>query len=164
MSGKVSDIRSRGEGQVAERRRGGGDPEEDAEFRKTLREVLDFVTPNLGKRERQQYEDAKIRALGGQVDARQKMPYCLLKKQMKHSEEKRKEKLEEEKQLGVSMSASGHRTGWEVDKLLRKKKEMLKDKKRRREDKFLSVGMGAKEKGGMAMIPKKAIKAMAYRG
>merc|ERR1712054_189572 len=92
------------------------DPEEDAEFRKTLREVLEFVTPQLGKRERQQYEEAKIRALGGTIDTRQKMPYNLLKKQQKRHDERRKEKLEEEKTLGVSMSVSGHRMGFEVDK------------------------------------------------
>merc|ERR1712046_369100 len=92
MSGKVSDIRSHGAQSPAVGRKSGGDPEEDAEFRKTLRDVLEFVTPQLGKRERQQYEEAKLRALGGQVDARLKRPYNLLKQDAKRLAAKRHEK------------------------------------------------------------------------
>lgn len=158
MSGKVSDIRSHGQAPSQQKRY--ADPEEDAEFRNTLREVLEFVTPNLGKRERQQYEDAKIRALGGTVDARQKMPYNVLKRQAKRHDEARAEKLEEEKVLGVSMSANSHRMGFEVDRVLRKKKEMLKEKKKRQEDGFLRLGMGARETPGMATFSKTAVRAM----
>merc|ERR1711865_880526 len=117
-------------------------------------------TPQLGKRERQQYEEAKIRALGGTVDARQKMPYSLLKKQAKKHEAVRQEKLEEEKHLGVSMSANNHRMGFEIDKVLKNKKEMLKEKKKRQEDGFLRIGMGAREKGGMATLSKSAIRSL----
>jgi len=159
MSGKVSDIRSKGIEPPKKRGGGGGaDPEEDAEFRKTLREVLDYVTPQLGKQERRQYEQAKIRALGGQLDERPKRPLNLLKKDAKRFAAKREEILEEEKHLGVSMSASKHRGRYEVDKLLKEKKEMLRDKKRRREDghNINALGLGAKEKFGMATISKGA--------
>merc|ERR1712224_1106703 len=122
-----------------------GDIEEDAEFKKTLREVLDFVTPQLGKQERMQYEEAKLRALGGTLDRRQKQPYNLFQQDQKRRDAKRAKVVENEKYLGVSMSA---RSGQEVDKILRKKKEALKEKKRRREDGFLRLGMGAKESRG----------------
>lgn len=161
MSGKVSDIRSPGQAPPKPRKTPKqDDPEEDEEFKKTLREVLDYVVPQLGKRERKQYEDAKIRALGGQADAPQKMPYALLKKQQKKNEVERQEKLEEEKQLGVSLSANSHRRSHEVDKLLKNKKEMIKEKKKRKDDNFLSLGGGAREKGGMATFSKTAIRGL----
>lgn len=162
MSGNVADIRSKGGPKTTAKRH--GDPEEDAEFRKTLRDVLEYVTPQLGKQERRQYEQAKIRALGGQIDERPKRPLNLLKQDAKIFERKRTAKLEEEKHLGVSMSASKHRGRYEVDKLLKEKKEMLKDKKRRREDGFLRLGLGAKENRGMAIISKGAIRKYAGRG
>jgi len=165
MSGKVAKIHAHslpsaqhGHG----RRRHGGDDDMETEFRSTLRDVIDFVTPQLGKRERKQYEEAKIRALGGTVDPRPKTPYALLQKQLKGHQEKRRRLLEEEKVLGVSMSANQHRPGWAVDKLLKKKKEAIKDKRRRREDRFLDIGMGAREKRGMAVIPNGALRK--YRG
>lgn len=133
MSGKVSEIRSRGPNSVGKGSRG-GQSEEDREFRQTLREVLDFVTPQLGKEEQRQYEDAKIRALGGTVEKRNKMPYRLLQIKQKERTEQRRQQLQEEKYLGVSMSANQYRNGREVDKLLKQKKEMIKEKKRRRED------------------------------
>merc|ERR1712098_141502 len=94
------------------------------------REVLDYVTPQLGKHERRQYEEAKIRALGG------------------------------EKTLGVSTSVSSHRKQWAVDRKIKIKKEALKEKKRRREDGLLRIGLGAKESRGMAVISNRALKGL----
>lgn len=162
MSGKVSQIRSKaasGGGRSGH----AGQSEEDREFRQTLREVLDFVTPQLGKEEQRQYEDAKIRALGGTVEKRNKMPYRLLQIKQKERAEERRKQLEEEKYLGVSMSANQHRNGREVDKLLRQKKEAIKEKKRRREDGLLRLGMGARESRGMAIISSSALRARGKR-
>lgn len=163
MSGKVADIRA---GARKEERRGKGTPpsEETELFKKTLREVLDWVTPQLGKNEQRQYEEARLRALGGTLEKRVKTPYNLLQQQRKAAEEKRQKILQEEEVLGVSMSASKHRAGWAVDKLLKKKKEDLKDKKRWREDGLLRLGMGAYEKRGMAVIPQRALRAVQSKG
>jgi len=162
MSGKVSEIRSKG-ASGAGKSLHGGQSEEDREFRQTLREVLDFVTPKLGKEEQRQYEEAKIRALGGTVEKRNKMPYRLLQIKQKERAEQRRQQLEEEKYLGVSMSANQHRNGREVDKLLRQKKEAIKEKKRRREDGLLRLGMGARESRGMAIISSSALRARGKR-
>ncbi|CAK0876912.1 unnamed protein product [Prorocentrum cordatum] len=133
------------------------DPEEDAEFKRTLRQVLDFVTPQLGNAERRHYEEAKIRALGGTLEKRQKMPYKTLQVVQKKQEAKRQAALEEEKILGVSTSASAHRSVYAEDKAQRKRKEMAKEKRRRQQDGIMRLGMGAKEKGGLAVLPRSAV-------
>merc|ERR1712203_1047339 len=115
MSGKVADIRA-GPQEPTRRRKGkGGDVEDTDEFKKTLREVLDFVTPELSKERRQEMEKARIMALGGTRDRGLKTPYNVLQKERKVAEEKRKKILAEEQYLGVSMSTSKHRKGWAVD-------------------------------------------------
>jgi len=160
MSGKVSSIRakkSEDDVQGGSRKRGGERTAEDAEFQKTLRDVLHYVTPLLGKRERQQYEDSKIRALGGKIE-KQKMPYRRFQEEIKINKQKRERLVEEDKLAGVEMSANAYKASWVVDSVLKKKKEALKDKKKRREDGFLRLGLGARERGGMATIPKAAIK------
>jgi hypothetical protein len=157
MSGKVSDIHGKAS-TLEGRGRNGRDREEEREFNKTLREVLDFVTPQLGKQERRQFEEQKIRALGGTLEKRQKMPYQKLQADRKQADVTRKRKVEEEKTLGVSMSVNKHRKQWAVDRLQKQKKEEIKDKKRRREDGLLRLGLGARESRGMAIIPQKALK------
>lgn len=162
MSGKVSSIRmqkSEEDVQGGSKKRGGERTAEDAEFQKTLRDVLHYVTPLLGKRERQQYEDSKIRALGGKIE-KQKMPYRRFQEEIKINKQKRERLVEEDKLAGVEMSANAYKASWVVDSVLKKKKEALKDKKKRREDGFLRLGLGARERGGMATIPKAAIKNM----
>merc|ERR1712146_569031 len=134
--------------------KGRGEPDENSkEFRDTLREVLDFVTPQLGKQARRHYEEAKIRALGGTLEKREKKPYRLLQEDAKHREEKRKKILAEEKLLGVTMSTTAHRIGGEEDRAIRKRKEALKEKKKRQRDGLLRIGLGAREHKGMATIP-----------
>merc|ERR1711974_229777 len=122
MSGKVSQIRTKPDTESANRKgRGkygsGGDPEEDAEFKATLKQVLDYVLPNMGKKERRHYEENRVRALGGTLEKRNKMPYSLLQQEARRHEEKRQRILEEEKTLGISTSVSAHRQDRQVDKL-----------------------------------------------
>merc|ERR1711865_343536 len=134
----------------------GGRTEEDAEFQKTLREVVNYVTPLLGKRERQQFEDSKVRALGGTIE-REKMPYKRFQLTIKENKAKRARLVEEDKLAGVEMSANAYKASWVVDSVLKKKKEALKDKKKRQEDGINRLGMGARERNGMATIPRAAI-------
>merc|ERR1712048_381320 len=157
MSGKVADIRSKGGAQSTERGHK-AETEEDREFKKTLREVLDFVTPQLGKQERRQFEEQKIRALGGTLEKREKMPYKMLQAHRKSGEATRKKKIEEEKTLGISMSVSKHRKQWGIDQLQKQKKEELKEKKRRREGGIMRLGLGAREHKGMAVIPSASLR------
>jgi len=166
MSGKISDIRSdkqKSQGDVGSRR-DREDPEEDAEFKKTLKQVLDFVTPQLDINARKQWEEAKIRALGGTVDKRRKMNYAALQRSQKKLEAERLEKVNRDKELGIVSHASNHRTVWQVDKLRKKRTEELKEKKKRRkqEDVF-RLGMGAREKKGLFTIPQREIKSFKRR-
>lgn len=170
MSGKVSCIRSSWKPEnddAPEQRRGGTKPgarsEQDAEFQKTLKEVLHFVTPQLGKRERQQYEDSKIRALGGTIE-KQKMPYKRFQETIKQNKEKREKLVAEDKYMGVEMSANAYKASWVVDSVLKKKKAALKDKKERQEGGINRLGMGARERNGMATISRAAINGMKRGG
>merc|ERR1712176_121451 len=101
----------------------------------------EFVTPQLGKQERRQFEEQKIRALGGTMEKREKMPYKMLQAHRKAGEARRQKVLAEEKTLGVSMSVSKHRKQWGIDQLQKQKKEEIKEKKRRREDGLLRLGL-----------------------
>jgi len=158
MSGNVSEIRAKPMEPPKSKRRSKGDDEEESEaFKQTLKEVLDFVIPNLGKRERKQYEQQKLRALGATPDKGEKIPYNIMQKAMKKHEAQRQEILAEEKTLGVSTSASAHRQAYIVETLRRKKKKAEKEKVKRREDRTYDLGMGAREKNGMAVIPKRSI-------
>lgn len=156
MSGKVSEIRTKP--QKPKGGYGGKDPEEEREFKKTLREVLDFVTPQLGRREKKQYENAKLRALGGTLDKGMKMPYSMMQRNARRQEAERQEKLQEDKLLGISTSMSSHRTTGGVNKALRQRKEAQKEKKRRHEDRLYDIGLGAREKKGMAVIPQRSLR------
>merc|ERR1712085_119132 len=159
MSGNTSDIRGKPQKPPeARQKRGRDDPEDDPEFQKHVREVIDFITPQLGRREKRLMEERKIRALGGTLDRRQVMPYSLLQKLQKKHKEKRAVVLAEERTLGVSLDASKHRQVYEVDKLLKDKKE------RSREGPMYHIGMGAKEKRGVAFIPGKQVKNFQRRG
>merc|ERR1711953_1419927 len=80
MSGKVSEIRGKKQSEITTKGGRRHETEEDREFKNTLREVLDYVTPQLGKHERKQYEEAKLRALGGTIEKREKVPYSKLQK------------------------------------------------------------------------------------
>jgi len=160
MSGNVSKIRAKGS-EATERRRHGKESEQDAEFNKTLKEVLNYVIPQLGKQERKQWENNRIRALGGTLDKGQKIPYNCMQRWMKAQKERRKEALEEEKHLGVSMSASKHRLAHHNEKLIRNKKELKKLKMHKRDQKsMMQLGMGARESKGMVVIPNRAIRAL----
>jgi len=163
MSGKISDIRSDGrqgaeDDGVRHRRRGPTDPEEDAEFKKTLKQVLDFVTPQLDKNAQKQYEEAKILALGGTLEKRRKINYAALQRSARRAEAARQEKVKEDKQLGITSHVSQHRAVWEVDKLRKKRKQEFREKKRRREDGLLRLGMDAREKKGLVTIPQHAVR------
>lgn len=158
MSDKICQIRSKA--QIAEEgRRRKGESEEDAFFKKTLKEVLNFVTPQLGKAERSQFERNKILALGGTLEKSQHHSYAFVQRKRKQLEERRQQKLQEEKILGVSFSSTQHRLAHVGDSLLRKKKKDELQKKRRRNDEILNLGMGAKESRGLAIIPKRSIRA-----
>jgi len=158
MSGNVSQIRSNGISGTSSRSRGSQSQEDDELFKKTLKDVLEFVAPELPKQVRQQYEEAKIRALGGTFEKRQRENYRCLQQERKGEEKKRQKVLDNEKTLGISNSVSQHRSLKAVDKLMKAKKVMIKEKVRRREDGLLRLGMGAREKGGMAVIPQNQIR------
>lgn len=158
MSDKICQIRSEAQPpEVGRRKR--GDPEEDAFFKKTLKEVLNFVTPQLGKTERLQFERKRILALGGTLEKRACHNYAYHQRKRKDQEEERQKKLQEEKILGVSFSETKHRHTHIGDSLVRKKKKEGLQKKRRRDNEILNLGMGAKESRGLAIIPKRSIKA-----
>eukprot|EP00927_Polykrikos_kofoidii_P015347 TRINITY_DN16809_c1_g1_i1.p1 TRINITY_DN16809_c1_g1~~TRINITY_DN16809_c1_g1_i1.p1 ORF type:complete len:419 (+),score=95.23 TRINITY_DN16809_c1_g1_i1:36-1259(+) len=156
MSGDVAKIRSKAIQKVSWRKKKRDDEpdaEEDREFKQTLRQVLDYVTPQLGKQERKRYEEVKLRALGGTLDKREKMPLWKLNADRKAAEATRKRKLEEESHAGVTFSTSKHRKQAAIDTRLKMKKEAIKEKKARREDGLMRLGLGAREKRGMAVIP-----------
>lgn len=155
MSDKVADIRSKP--QAPKQKRKAGDTEESAEFKKTLKDVLNFVVPQLGKVERRQYEQAKIRALGGTLEKRPFEPYGHLQRQHKKEEVARQNRLEKEKTLGVSLSVVKQRRRGE-SVIQRKAQERL-EKKRRKDNDILGVGAGARERGGMVVLSKKKIQA-----
>merc|ERR1712014_531277 len=136
-----------------------GDPEETEEFKKTLKEGLDYVMPQMGKDERRQYEQSKLLALGGTLEKRPHEPYAHVKRKRVQLEQIRQEKLKEDKLLGVSLSANKHRRADIGDSARRRKEEEAKAKKRRKEGDILKLGMGAKESRGMAIIPKKNLRA-----
>ena len=158
MSDKVSSIRSKPEVPKQKARKGkrGPDQEDSAEFKQALKDVLNFVMPQLGKSERIQYEKAKIRALGGTPDKPQYEPYAALQRRQKNEEAARQRRLAEEKHLGVSLSATQQRRGASADDATRRKKEALQAKKRRKDSDILAVG--AKESRGMVIIPKNKAK------
>eukprot|EP00933_Yihiella_yeosuensis_P053414 TRINITY_DN5164_c0_g3_i1.p1 TRINITY_DN5164_c0_g3~~TRINITY_DN5164_c0_g3_i1.p1 ORF type:complete len:359 (+),score=106.72 TRINITY_DN5164_c0_g3_i1:65-1078(+) len=164
MSDKVDKIRSKPI--EPEQRKGGKkkDSEEDAFFKQTLKDVLNYVTPQLGKQERKQHEQATIRALGGTLEKRPHEPYSHVQRQLKSQERGRQLRLAEEKIMGVSFSANQQRRTNVADSLLRRNKEEKKAKQRRKENEILSLGMGAKESRGMAVIPKRALKAYQQSG
>jgi len=155
MSDKVADIRSKP--QAPKQKRKAGDTEESAEFKKTLKDVLNFVVPQLGKVERRQYEQAKIRALGGTLEKRPFEPYAHLQRQHKKEEVARQNRLEKEKTLGVSLSVVKQRRRGE-SVIQRKAQERL-EKKRRKDNDILGVGAGARERGGMVVLSKKKFQA-----
>ena len=155
MSDKVADIRSKP--QAPKQKRKAGDTEESAEFKKTLKDVLNFVVPQLGKVERRQYEQAKIRALGGTLEKRPFEPYGHLQRQHKKEEVARQNRLEKEKTLGVSLSVVKQRRRGE-SVIQRKAQERL-EKKRRKDNDILGVGAGARERGGMVVLSKKKFQA-----
>ena len=155
MSDKVADIRSKP--QAPKQKRKAGDTEESAEFKKTLKDVLNFVVPQLGKVERRQYEQAKIRALGGTLEKRPFEPYGHLQRQHKKEEVARQNRLDKEKTLGVSLSVVKQRRRGE-SVIQRKTQERL-EKKRRKDNDILGLGAGARERGGMVVLSKKKIQA-----
>ncbi|CAE8587758.1 unnamed protein product [Polarella glacialis] len=132
--------------------------EDSDEFKKTLQEVLNFVTPQLGKSEKRQFEQNRVRALGGTMEKRPMEPYAHVQRQRKEQEVARHKRLDAEKLLGVSMSANQHRRGDSGDSAVRRKKEALVEKKRRKDTEILGLGMGAKESRGMAIISKQAVR------
>eukprot|EP00747_Dinoflagellata_sp_TGD_P214962 gnl/TRDRNA2_/TRDRNA2_87751_c0_seq1.p1 gnl/TRDRNA2_/TRDRNA2_87751_c0~~gnl/TRDRNA2_/TRDRNA2_87751_c0_seq1.p1 ORF type:complete len:167 (-),score=38.36 gnl/TRDRNA2_/TRDRNA2_87751_c0_seq1:55-501(-) len=132
---------------------------EEEEFKSTLREVLDFVHPQLGKQERKQYEDAKTRALGGTIEKSNKMPYGILQRQLQKRKEKLKELNLEQQHSGISMSANNHMPTWAVEQVLKRKKEALKEKKKRQAGGILRLGLGAHEKGGAVTISRNSLRA-----
>jgi len=163
MSGDVSKIRSTGETpQPPSRRRkgkGGDSEEEGEEFKQILKEVRDFVIPNLGKEQQQLYEERRIRALGGVMNNQKHMNYKKMKDMRKRDVEERKKTVEEEKTLGVCTSASKHRKAWEVNKIMNDKQKRNKEKRKNHEDlKVFNLGMGAIENRGLVVIPRKNVK------
>ena len=160
MSDKVADIRSKPQAPKQKRKGGkGGDTEDTAEFKKTLKDVLNFVVPQMGKFERRQYEEAKVRALGGTLEKRPHEPYSVLQKRWKRQEETRQQRLEEEKNLGVSLSVVKHRTRHGGEVAMNRKEQARIEKKRRKESDILGLGAGARERRGMVMLPKNRVKA-----
>ena len=157
MPDKVADIRSKP--QAPKQKRKVGDTEDTAEFKKTLKDVLNFVVPQLGATERRQYEQAKVRALGGTWERRPHEPYAVLQRRWKRQEEARQQRLEEEKTLGVSFSAVKHRTRHSGEAAMNRKEQARIEKKRRKESDILGLGAGARERRGMVVLPKNRVKA-----
>ena len=156
MSDKVAEIRSKP--QPPPQKRKAGDTEESAEFKKTLKDVLNFVIPELGTSERRQYERAKIRALGGTLEKRPFEPYAALQRRQKVEEAARQRRLEEEKTLGVSLSAVKQRRGYNADVAVSRKEKALKEKRKRKASDILTLGEGVKERRGMVVLPKNKVR------
>lgn len=161
MSGKVSNCwgekKPPPEPSRRNKKKVGDEDDDDPEFKGALKEMLNFVMPRLGKTERKQYEAQKIRALGGTPDKRPQLPMRHMVAAQKRHDEKRKAKIEEDKYLGVKTSASNHNSHWDVERLRRVKRDEMKDKKQRRSDRITDIGMGARERNGIAYIPKRSI-------
>eukprot|EP00931_Biecheleriopsis_adriatica_P079868 TRINITY_DN53208_c0_g1_i1.p1 TRINITY_DN53208_c0_g1~~TRINITY_DN53208_c0_g1_i1.p1 ORF type:complete len:334 (-),score=76.21 TRINITY_DN53208_c0_g1_i1:381-1382(-) len=159
MSDKVSQIRATAAPPPPRGRHKDADKEDSEEFKRTLKEVLNFVTPQLGKAERRQFERSRILAQGGTLESRPHEPYAHVVRQRKAQEEARQRRLAEEKLLGVSTSFNQHRRGYAGDSAILRKKEAALAKKRRKDNDILNVGLGAKESRGMYVIPKKNLRA-----
>merc|ERR1712072_325168 len=113
-------------------------------------EMNRFVMPKMEKRLQHQFEEAKIVALGGKLEKRQKKPYTVIQRLAKERKEKLKDLKEEEKQLGVKMHQ--HTYSWKVDSDRKKKKELKNMSKRRFSKRLLSIGY---QKNGELRVSKK---------
>lgn len=165
MSGKVSEIRSKAtQGHTATS--SSAKSQQEAEFNKTLREVLQFVTPHLGKQERRQWEEAKILALGGTIEKRQKTPYGVLQRDRKRARATRTEAEAEKKQTGFITSNDRFAVlAWEKDNIMKKRKQQVKEKHKKRDAfNLLRLGMGARERKGLVTIPKTQLRRRMGRG
>lgn len=153
MSEKVSMIRSKPTVvQVVKK-----GEEDTAEFKKTLKDVLNFVVPQMGRRTRRQYEEAKLRALGGTLEKRPFEPYAALRDRQKKEEAARQKRLEAEKTLGVSFSAHKQRRGYNGQAAMSRKEQESREKKKRKSSDILNVGVG-RERRGMVVLPKSKVK------
>ncbi|CAJ1394510.1 unnamed protein product [Effrenium voratum] len=163
MSDKVGEIRSKPSAPKAKAKAGRSDPEErdTADFKRTLKDVLNFVMPQLGRAERKQYENAKVKALGGTLEKPPWEPYSVLQRRRKGEEAARQRRLAEEQTLGVSMSATQQRKSRGQVSAQRKKQAEVARKRRPKEPDILNLGEGARERRGMVVLPKKRVRAYA---
>lgn len=128
--------------------------EEEKQFDHAVQDLLAYVLPKLGARENYQYQDAKIRALGGNLDKQQKCPYPRLKLQrakQKREEEKTKER---EKELGVTLNLQRKKT---MQQILTDSKKLKKEEMKRKTAKKYFDGVGH-EKKGMLKFNKATVK------
>mmetsp|Transcript_57753 Transcript_57753/g.122855 ORF Transcript_57753/g.122855 Transcript_57753/m.122855 type:complete len:306 (-) Transcript_57753:6-923(-) len=161
MSGKIASVWGSGGKDVPmEKAKGRKDDvdEESKEFKGILKQVMEMALPEMEKRDRRVYETKKLRALGATLDKGEKMPYRLLQKRAKRLEAERKDKVEEDKNLGVSTNSSKHRLTWQVDKLLSDRKKDYKEKMARRGAREYDIGLGGREKKGMVVIDRQQAK------
>eukprot|EP00811_Abedinium_folium_P000728 NODE_10667_length_1337_cov_2.380992.p1 GENE.NODE_10667_length_1337_cov_2.380992~~NODE_10667_length_1337_cov_2.380992.p1 ORF type:complete len:423 (-),score=108.32 NODE_10667_length_1337_cov_2.380992:68-1231(-) len=163
MSDKVGKIHSGGAAAAKEKHdpnERDSSPEAD-DINATLRQVFKLVQPRMAKSERNLYEQRRVRALGGTPDKGLKCPYSLMQQHMKIHEQKRQHRLEEDRQLGVSTSENQHRSVLLVNRAMKQKKDGVKARKQRAESaKLMSLGMGAREKRGNAVIPRNSRRAV----
>merc|ERR1712129_599139 len=100
--------------------------------------------------ERRQMEEAKVLALGGTINKRQKMPYNILQRDRRKARETMKEVEAEKRQTGLITSEDSFaaRT-WQKDNHIKKKKQQVKEKHKKRDAfNLLRLGMGARERRG----------------
>ena len=153
MSEKVSVIRSKPTVVQAVKK----GEEETLEFKKTLKDVLNFVVPKMGRRSRRQYEEAKLRALGATLEKRPFEPYAALRDRQKKEEVARQKRLEADKTMGVSFSAHKQRRGYNGQAAVSRKEQEAREKKKRKGSDILNVGVG-RERRGMVVLPKSKVK------
>mmetsp|Transcript_21858 Transcript_21858/g.49821 ORF Transcript_21858/g.49821 Transcript_21858/m.49821 type:complete len:321 (+) Transcript_21858:47-1009(+) len=162
MSDKVADIRSKPQiaqqGRKRKKRSEDDEIEQSGEFKKLLQDVWTYVTPHMDRGAAKQFEQAKIRAYGGTADKLIKMPYRMLKERQKQDAIKQQEKVEADKILGVVTSVDKHRNKRGVHQALSHRKQEIKSKyARQAASRQMGLGMGARERRGMAVIPKQAL-------
>jgi len=117
--------------------------------------VLDWVYPQMGKPQRRQYEQAKIRALGGTADKNEKINFRYLQQKVKAQKARAEKAKEEAKFAGVRLMGP--------EALLARKKEKEKgekkrQKKQRDKERDFTASVG-KFKGGMLTLGSRAMKA-----
>ena len=124
------------------------------DFNETLRAMLDFVVPKMEKHQRKQYENQKIRALGGKLEKTPHESYKLIQRRAEKRKVRQADLKKQEAELGVRMTVNNGMNTQQALAVAKKKAKRLKDAKN---NKHILSEVGF-EKGGMLKVRKNIVK------